>query len=50
MNKLQNHIESEEERWQTQLWQKEQEISTLRTEIVNVQEKTATIEDVCIKK
>ncbi|KAJ8674029.1 hypothetical protein QAD02_005291, partial [Eretmocerus hayati] len=41
LNKLQNHIESEEKRWQAQLRQKESEVSSLKVEIHDLQNKTA---------
>ncbi|XP_016845219.1 kinectin isoform X3 [Nasonia vitripennis] len=40
LNKLQSHIESEEKRWQAQLRQKENEVSNLRVEIHDLQDKT----------
>lgn len=42
LNKLQNHIESEEKRWQAQLRQKENEVSNLRVEIHDLQNQTTS--------
>jgi len=39
LNRLQNHIESEETRWQSQLRQKESEVTSLRVELNDMQAK-----------
>jgi len=39
LNRLQNHIESEETRWQSQLRQKENEVTSLRTDLDDMQAK-----------
>ncbi|XP_011264045.2 kinectin isoform X3 [Camponotus floridanus] len=39
LNKLQNYVESEETRWQSQLQQKENEVTNLRVELNNLQTK-----------
>jgi len=39
LNRLQNHIESEETRWQSQLRQKENEVTSLRVELNDMQAK-----------
>ncbi|XP_011504338.1 PREDICTED: kinectin-like isoform X3 [Ceratosolen solmsi marchali] len=44
LNKLQSNIELEEKRWQTQIRQKETEISNLRVEIRDLQNKTSNNE------
>uniref|UniRef100_A0ABD2XI16 Ribosome receptor lysine/proline rich domain-containing protein n=1 Tax=Trichogramma kaykai TaxID=54128 RepID=A0ABD2XI16_9HYME len=41
LNKLQNHIESEEKRWQAQLRVKDVEIDNLRTEITEIKNKAS---------
>ncbi|XP_018393925.1 PREDICTED: kinectin-like isoform X3 [Cyphomyrmex costatus] len=45
LNKLQSHIESEETRWQSQLRQKENEVTTLRVELNDMQAKLTSNED-----
>ncbi|XP_014215655.1 kinectin [Copidosoma floridanum] len=42
LNKLQNHIESEEKRWQAHFNQKENEVSNLRLEIFTLQTKLSS--------
>lgn len=50
LNKLQNHIESEETRWQSQLQQKGNEVANLRVELNNMQAKLIANEEVRITK
>lgn len=49
LNKLQSHIESEETRWQSQLQQKENEVTNLRVDLNNMQAKLISSEKVMIK-
>lgn len=50
LNKLQSHIESEETRWQSQLRQKENEVTNLRVELNDMQAKLISSEEVRIMK
>jgi len=50
LNKLQNYVESEETRWQSQLQQKENEVANLRVELNNLQTKLISNEAVKITK
>ena len=49
LNKLQSHVESEETRWESQLRQKENEVTNLRLELnelmnkLNVNEKVSSV-------
>ncbi|XP_018305000.1 kinectin isoform X5 [Mycetomoellerius zeteki] len=45
LNKLQSHIESEETRWQSQLRQKENEVTNLRVELNDMQAKLISSEE-----
>lgn len=50
LNKLQNHVESEETSWQSLLRQKDSEIANLKVELNAMQTKLSSSEEVKVRK